>query len=231
MSHFFSQSYLVMLLFLFLLTPIVHALSIHHRLYHPLAPNFYFSPRAHVSLNPQLSYSPSSSISDDLASSFQRLLELDLDPDAALYQLALEHDNDSSIAHWDVSSVKLCHLVNATSDSFLFHTKGDYVYAIDYFVSPIPHDGSCPKRKANRIWTDTLALAYDMSTSIKLVTPRLPPLPELRVPPPLSPDGEPVKPVPEKSFIQKYWMYILAILIALMASGGTEEDQPQRRTS
>jgi hypothetical protein len=37
----------------------------------------------------------------------------------------------------------------------------------------------------------------------------------LRTPPPLTQDGEPVKPEPEKSFLQKYWMYIAVVLLAL----------------
>lgn len=43
--------------------------------------------------------------------------------------------------------------------------------------------------------------------------------PELRVPPPLTPQGEPVQAVPEKSFIQKYWIYILVALGALRKCG------------
>ena len=37
--------------------------------------------------------------------------------------------------------------------------------------------------------------------------------PILITPPPLSPQGEPIVPIPEKTFIQKYWMYMVAILI------------------
>jgi len=39
--------------------------------------------------------------------------------------------------------------------------------------------------------------------------------PELRTPPPLTPEGEVVQPVPERSFLQKYWMYLAAVLVAL----------------
>jgi hypothetical protein len=39
--------------------------------------------------------------------------------------------------------------------------------------------------------------------------------PELRKPPSLTPQGEPVQPVPEQSFIQKYWIYILIAVGAL----------------
>jgi len=49
--------------------------------------------------------------------------------------------------------------------------------------------------------------------------------PELRKPPPLTPQGEPVQPVPEQSFIQKYWIYILIALGALVLTGGGEPEE------
>ena len=39
--------------------------------------------------------------------------------------------------------------------------------------------------------------------------------PELRSPPPLTPEGQVVTPEPEKSFLQKYWFYILAVMVVL----------------
>jgi hypothetical protein len=42
--------------------------------------------------------------------------------------------------------------------------------------------------------------------------------PELRAPPPLTPEGRVVTPEPEKSFIQKYWVYILAFMIIISQS-------------
>jgi hypothetical protein len=41
--------------------------------------------------------------------------------------------------------------------------------------------------------------------------------PELRAPPPLSEKGEPIKPLEEKSFLQKYWIYIAIFLAASCA--------------
>ena len=70
--------------------------------------------------------------------------------------------------------------------------------------------------------------------------------PELHAPPPLTPQGEVVQPVPEKSFLQKYWMYIAALLLIFCMSfmgsfpslnsisfsssvlAGGEEEQPRR---
>lgn len=39
--------------------------------------------------------------------------------------------------------------------------------------------------------------------------------PELRMPPPLSPEGQPVQPPQEKSFVQKYWVYMAIGLVGL----------------
>lgn len=39
--------------------------------------------------------------------------------------------------------------------------------------------------------------------------------PELRSPPPLTPEGKVVTPEPERSFIQKYWVYVLGFVVIL----------------
>ncbi|KAF8639974.1 hypothetical protein AX17_001221 [Amanita inopinata Kibby_2008] len=215
---------LLLLLPVLLLSP-AYALSIHHKIYHPHASSFNYTRRGHVSLHPHVSYSPSSAVTD-ITSFIQLLQDLNLDPDAAYYQIALERDDDESAANWDVSSVKLCHLRHATSDSFTLHVKDTHVYAIDYFVSPIPHDGACSERGGTKVHHGLST--RDLNTTVSLDSHRIPPLPELHVPPALSAEGEPVEPVPEKTFLQKYWMYILALLIALLASGGNEEAQPRR---
>lgn len=51
--------------------------------------------------------------------------------------------------------------------------------------------------------------------------------PELRSPPPLTPEGQVITPEPEKSFLQKYWIYILA----LMAFLGQFSPPPPRRNA
>ena len=42
--------------------------------------------------------------------------------------------------------------------------------------------------------------------------------PELRRPPALAPDGQPVKPVQEPTFIQKYWMHLLGAFLLISQS-------------
>jgi hypothetical protein len=104
-------------------------------------------------------------------------------------------------------------------------------FALDYFVSPIPHDGTCP----NRTKTDPLNLPVFTNTTISVRSPKFPPLyatlyfclpldlnalqrPALRAPPPLMPEGALVQPEPEKTFVQKYWMILIAVLFFLRKS-------------
>ncbi|KAK2466311.1 hypothetical protein APHAL10511_001953 [Amanita phalloides] len=212
---------------LFLLLPLVHAAAIHHRLFHPKASHFDYSLRSHIALD-----SSTFSIHDDISSHFLTLREQNLDLDNAFYQVALQRDGDLSDSQWDVASVKLCHLYNATSDTIVLHVKGKYVHAMDYFVDPAPHNGACPKRKGKKKLRSIVPpeLTYiKLNTTIITETSRKPPTPELRTPPALTVHGEPVKPIPEKSFLQKYWIYIVPLVILLLASGGPENDQPQRR--
>jgi ER membrane protein complex subunit 10 len=105
---------------------------------------------------------PSPQLYDSLVS-FSEMLETLQNTDGALYQLALEHEGDTSNALWDISSVKIvrlaiiyfftdtscfvqCHLDKASSETLILHLLNTQNYnplALDYFVSPIPHDGSC----------------------------------------------------------------------------------------
>jgi ER membrane protein complex subunit 10 len=122
-----------------------------------------------------------------------------------------------------------CHLPKSTSETFIVHQTSDgKPFSLDYFISPIPHDGSCPQTKTGSKFRQI------SNTTLSVHSPKLPPLyghlvvqnfpnadfcfmcrPELRKPPPLTPQGEPVQPAPEQSFIQKYWIYGLVALGAL----------------
>jgi len=96
-------------------------------------------------------------------------------------------------------------------------------YAINYFLSPVPPDGGCPFTTETEIRVIP-PIAFP-NTTVNAQRPRLPPLPELRSPPPLTPEGQVVTPEPEKSFIQKYWIYALAfVVIIAMAPAPPEEE-------
>jgi hypothetical protein len=207
------------------LTFAVDPLRVHHRVYHPNHPQAPFAQRGTIlfsSGSASATFEPSESLIGDLAA----FADVVRTVDGTLYQIALEREGDLGDGHWDISSVKVCHLPKISSESIILHvTSSGKPYALDYFVSPVPHDGSCPKGRR----TSSSLFPSTFNTTVSIHSPRLPPLPELRVPPPLSPEGAPIQPIPEKTFLQKYWMYIGAILIALvMTGGGPEEEVPKR---
>ncbi|EMD40687.1 hypothetical protein CERSUDRAFT_121375 [Gelatoporia subvermispora B] len=143
--------------------------------------------------------------------------------DGAFYQLALEHPGDTSPAQWAVAAVKACHLLHATSEDIRVHlTAGGAPFALDYFAGPVPHDGACPRPRRGAPPPD---LARTLNASVAFVHPHRPPRPQLRVPPPLTPEGKPAVAPPEKSFLQKYWVYIVVALLALVLAPAQQEEE------
>ncbi|KAJ7590850.1 hypothetical protein C8J56DRAFT_1047095 [Mycena floridula] len=221
----------VLLLFT-LLGPVSGQVTLLHRFYHPLVPEIPFSERGTVDFSAN-SLQPLPTFSQDLHA-FGEGLKID-NADGALYQVALKREGAAGLqGEWDLSSVKACHLQTATEETFVFHTSGsdETPYALDYFVSRIPHDGKCPPvpKKGAAVQTISSFEAFainsglgKLNTTIYVRSVQLPPLPELKAPPPVTPQGQPVQAVPEKTFIQKYWMYLAAAVIALMMAGGGEE--------
>ncbi|KZT71622.1 hypothetical protein DAEQUDRAFT_724162 [Daedalea quercina L-15889] len=211
-----------------------------HRVVDPASPDAPFVRRAHLSVTgsgpaARASLAPAQSLEVDLA---QFANAVHQNP-GALYQLALEREG-ADPSTWDISSVKACYLPHSTSEEIVVHLDSDDTpFGIDYFVGPIPHDGSCPKPKRSRRKSNTMIpagegppesesapeLLHIRNATVLVRSPTFPPLPSLRVPPPLTPDGTPVVAPPEKSFIQKYWMYIAVAVVALLISPGGEEEK------
>lgn len=199
-------------------------------------PDLPYVHRASIAFSPDTMV-PSPQLYDALVS-FSEMLETLQHTDGALYQLALEHEGDTSNALWDLSSVKICHLDKASSETLILHLpngQDNNPFALDHFVSPIPHDGSCREsHKSKKGPAPSVSLRnfankiQNLNTTILLRRPDFAPLPELHAPPPFTPEGEVVQPVPEKSFIQKYWIYIAAVFLILLMGGGSEEEQPRR---
>ncbi|KAJ7904648.1 hypothetical protein B0H14DRAFT_3421406 [Mycena olivaceomarginata] len=176
-----------------------------HRVYEPNQPETQFLARGKVVIpdNGHPSFEPSASLAQDLTQFAEELQMVK----GALYQ---------------------CHLNQATSETIILHaTHEGKPYSLDYFVAPTPHNGACPKKSKGSLLSFASNIG-GLNTTVEVRLPRLPPLPELRVPPPLTPAGEPVVPVPEQSLFRKYWMYGAAILIALMLSGGPEEEPAKK---
>ncbi|KAL1747668.1 hypothetical protein HDZ31DRAFT_80242 [Schizophyllum fasciatum] len=148
---------------------------------------------------------------------------------AALYQLALAPAGEAPPGRGPTSSIKACQLAAATAELLVLHTAGDAPdtppFALDFFVAPggpcSPNTGLADALEAYASRADTL------NRTVTVRGPALPPVPELRAPPQLSAEGAPVQPPPEKSFIQKYWMYIAAVLVSILVMSGPE-DMPER---
>ncbi|KAJ7276527.1 hypothetical protein B0H12DRAFT_1215038 [Mycena haematopus] len=219
--------------FLFASVPLVWAadtgtsFNAFHRIYEPNQPETPFTARGTVLIpsNGVPSFQPSASLSQDLTQFAGKLKTVN----GAMYQVALELD-EARPGEWDaVSAVKVCHLNQASSESIiLYATYGGKPYSLDYFVAPTPHNGACPKKSKDSLRSFASNIG-SLNTTVEVRLPRMPPLPELNVPPPLTPEGEPVVPAPEQSLFRKYWIYGAAILLALMLSGGSEEEAPANK--
>ncbi|TFK29377.1 hypothetical protein FA15DRAFT_582790 [Coprinopsis marcescibilis] len=197
----------ISLLLAFLTTAYGADYKLHHRVFHPQLPVSQWTEHAIVSLGgdgPQFQAQPR--ISQDFQSFSDSLKSATNDLNEALYQVALQPSADAADNEWSVSSVKLCHLLGTTSQTVvLYLTSEEAPYSLNYFLSPTPHGGSCPPL----IMDMAKPLSHvQLNTTLSLRMPSSPPLPELRAPPSLTPEGKIATPVPEKSFIQKYWIYI-----------------------
>lgn len=164
------------------------ALDVFHRGVHPDLDEQPFSLRGQLLLDDDtLAFTPSPSFSNDLYSFAQTLKELNLDNDRASYQVALDRS-----ASWEISSVKFvrsrsirnleppliraskCYLAQPFAENLILHKSladSSTPYAIDYFVSPIPKDGTCPKT----FWVDS-SRAGPINTTISLRPRHFPPL-------------------------------------------------------
>ncbi|KAG1840071.1 hypothetical protein DFJ58DRAFT_811146 [Suillus subalutaceus] len=193
-------------------------LRLMHRVVHPDLPVTPWAELGTVSIpsfksiSPTGSHAPLSlaeSLQDDLAE-FADAVNPNMQ--GAMYHVAIELPESEG----SVSSIKACLLPSSTSANIVIHFSATgEPFAIDYSVSPVPQDGICPVTSTG---------SYPAhNASIVLKSPRMAPLPELRIPPPLTPEGEPVVPVPEKSFVQKYWIYMVVVLGALLISGPGED--------
>ncbi|KAI9063174.1 hypothetical protein FKP32DRAFT_1548279, partial [Trametes sanguinea] len=194
-------------------------LRIAHRILHPSLPAAPFVDRATVLLSgsgptADARLVPSQTFAHDILD-YTRAVDGLKD---ALYQVALEHPAHSDQSQWPISSVLACHLSSSTSESFTIHVDQNGIpFSLDYFVGPIPHNGACPKRgrksgASASAQPSPVEFRPITNTTVALRSPSFPPLPELRVPPPVTAEGKPVEAPREKSFIEKYWMYIAIAL-------------------
>ncbi|KAI6134970.1 hypothetical protein EV401DRAFT_2249971 [Pisolithus croceorrhizus] len=198
-------------------------LYIRHRVVHPNLPVTPWSNLGSISI-PHLSsispsgtpvtFTPAETLLDDL-SEFAESVDPALEE--SLYQVAVEKPKLSE-GMWPASVMKGCLMPMSTSSSITVHlSSSGEPLGLDYFLSSIPRNGSCPSPSET-------SKSYSMhNTTVFVTTPHSPPLPGLRAPPPLTPEGAPIPPVAEKTFLQKYWVYIVIAVVALLISGPPEE--------
>ncbi|KAG8704232.1 hypothetical protein FRC09_003669 [Ceratobasidium sp. 395] len=187
---------------------------VHHRM-RVLGDDAPFTLKGTVLLTPAgPSYAPAANFRNELTA-----WAASKDP-STLYEVALQTDG-AAPTDWPRASTKLCYVTAAKEERLTMHrTRSGDVFAIDYHLSSVPHDGACPSESAP---------LFIASTDVELKSPSPPFSPRLRTPPPLAQDGQPIKPVAEKSFIQKYWMYIVpALIILLVLPAGPDEGAQQR---
>ncbi|PIL37202.1 hypothetical protein GSI_00895 [Ganoderma sinense ZZ0214-1] len=224
-------------LLLLAVPPLVSAsppLRLHHRVFHPSLPDSPYSERAilHVSGSGPAAETrlvPSQTYAENLRDFFSAVEGLK----DALYQVALERPGDIDQTQWATSSVLACHLPSSTSEAFTIHLdQHGAPFTLDYFLGPVPHDGACPKpigRKASASAGSSPAqLRPIANTTVALRSPTFPPLPALRVPPPVSAEGKPIEQPREKSFIEKYWMYMVIAVIAMSLAPAPAEEGEAR---
>ncbi|KAI0832475.1 hypothetical protein BC628DRAFT_1414772 [Trametes gibbosa] len=227
----FSRLPPLLLLLLAHLLSLVRAapdLRLTHRILHPSLPAAPFTDRATVLLtgsgpSADARLVPSETLAHDLLH-FTAAVEGLND---ALYQVALERPGEPEPSQWPSSFVLACHLPYSTSESFTLHLdQNGTPFSLDYFVGPIPHNGACPKKspKSSAAQSSPAEFRPIANTTVALRSPSFPPLPQLRAPPPVTAEGKPVEAPKEKSFLEKYWMYIAIALVAMIAAPGPAEE-------
>ncbi|KAH9977941.1 hypothetical protein BGW80DRAFT_1456079 [Lactifluus volemus] len=206
--------FLFPLILIFLSPSLAQSFRLYHRLFHPSLPEQNFVKRGSIIEDVDGKFRVQS-----LSSTLQHQLPLAETSEHVtdvLYQLALDPGKTDSL--WLISSVKACHLGKTANEHLVIHlpSPGGTPFAFNYFIDPIPLDGTCPP---NQVLTSVLALpGTPRSHSHLRVNHRY-----LRAPPPVTATGDPVPVEPEKTFLQKYWLYILLALGALLIAPGGEE--------
>jgi hypothetical protein len=164
-------------------------IRVQHRVVHPNLPMTPWSELGTVALPSLHSISPlgspatlvsSDTLLDDLVQSVDPTVE------GAMYQVALERPGVADDV-WPTSVVKAvsrvdilrpltsscnvrqCHLPGSTSAHITIHfSPTGLPFAVDHFVSPVPHDGSCPAH-------DTRKSYPALNATVTLMSPRQPP--------------------------------------------------------
>jgi len=149
------------------------------------------------------------------------------DSPSAVYQVALELPNVNQDS-WPFASVRACHSRLANGERFWLHvsqTTGT-PYSLSYWLTGVPNNAACSIAQAMPRRIDMA----NWNTTVIVKSPASPPSPQLRVPPTLTPEGAPVEPEADKSFIQKYWLPLIGafLIITIILPAPEESAQGQQ---
>ncbi|KAG8900776.1 hypothetical protein FRB99_005766 [Tulasnella sp. 403] len=205
---------------------IAESLNVYHRLLVPDDRITPFSTRGTIEVSDAtgLVFRPAESATRELKTWLAQTQDNPASFEQGFYQLAVQLRKQDGPEDWVFQSVRWCHVPISTTDVISLQKASDSgYYAFDYYVAPVPRDGSCPSGQAGNV-ANVLS-----NTTVALRDVNYPPVTILRRPVLLSETGEPIKPPVEKTFWQKYWVYIIGGVLVLLLAAPEPEDMQNRQ--
>ncbi|CAG8453104.1 2688_t:CDS:2 [Ambispora leptoticha] len=193
-----------------------HKYTIYHKLSYPEST---FKKRGQLTLIPSRSvakYSPADN-ENDASLTLTDSLNSQNDNDTILYHIKLVDEQDPNKSF--ISFTKWCLLLTSDfEDEIIIHLdKDSNLFHFDYYTTqPLCTASSDAYKNVPSI--PKFKTTAQTIKAVKGVRPKL------AKAAPLRPDGTIETPPPEKSFLQKYWIYIVPLLIVLLFGGGPEEE-------
>ncbi|GAA5983278.1 hypothetical protein JCM11641_002247 [Rhodosporidiobolus odoratus] len=121
-----------------------------------------------------------------------------------------------------------------SADSSSANPEGHFTGALDYHTSTTSLSPACDasasaKERAKWVFAPSrrevgkLEVKLERPAAVVVDEPPRPAQPKEQQPVRLDKDGKILPPPKEKSFIQKYWMYIVPVLLVMLMTGGEEQ--------
>ncbi|WRT66097.1 uncharacterized protein IL334_003050 [Kwoniella shivajii] len=208
---------------LFILAPCIilaesiETYRIHHRfLSHP-SPQ---SPPTFRQLGSVQISQSSNSFTTTLEDSLENVAEDLVDDGKGWYQVGLQLSEGHGVDEWFISSTKYCYL-SSSSPKIKIHLSESSIPTSLSIHPTAPSQSSCSSNSSESIKLPSkineLQFEFPRHTH-KIYSP------SLAAPPALDPStGSPAQPEQEKSFAQKYWMYIVGLALFFAVQMGPDD--------
>ncbi|WVQ73085.1 hypothetical protein IAR50_002648 [Cryptococcus sp. DSM 104548] len=132
------------------------------------------------------------------------------------YQVGVRLEDGDDEEDWLIASTRSCYL--SAPPLVKLQVNGMKLQSISVHSSD-PDRNTCGTSSVVKTPRDFSGVVFRTSNTVKTT------LPLLGAPPVVDPTGAPVVPPPEKSFLQKYWMYIVGL--ALFFAVQMSPDEPR----